>query len=77
MAHQQGPIDIVAVNDDGDTFFVDVKTEGKRISKLGTKPTRIHRVRTAKQKNLNVMIAYVGKRNIVQFVPDLINHDLK
>tara|TARA_R110000765_G_scaffold90951_1_gene172740 strand:+ start:8165 stop:8413 length:249 start_codon:yes stop_codon:yes gene_type:complete len=72
MAHQQGPIDIVAVNDDGDIYFIDVKTDGKRITGTGIKPSRIHRIRSSQQKKLNVILAYVDKENNIEFITDLI-----
>lgn len=35
VVHQQGPIDLIAINEDRDLFFIDVKTAGLR-----TKPNR-------------------------------------
>ena len=47
-----GPIDIVAINDKGETILIDVKTMGKYPDGV----YRNKRVRTAKQKELGVKL---------------------
>jgi len=71
VVHQQGPIDLVAINMEGQTLLVDVKTDGQRINSGRKKPARIYRVKTPLQKYLNVVFAYVNEDNKVHFVPDI------
>ena len=73
VVHQQGPIDIIAVNKEGKVFLIDAKTDSSRVNPKRKKPARIYRTRSKLQKKLNVILAYVGKDNKVLFVPDLIN----
>ncbi len=76
VVHQQGPIDLVAVNKEGLIILVDVKTDNERISTGRKKPARIYRMRSVLQKELNVVLAYVNQDNEVHFVPDLINEEI-
>ena len=55
VVYQQGPIDVVAINEEGDVFLIDVKTDGKRTNPKRKKPARIYRVRTELQKKLDVV----------------------
>ena len=71
VVHQQGPIDIVAIDSNGRVFLIDAKTDGGRVNPKGLASTRIHRVRTPTQKEMNVRIAYVAEDNAVHFVPAL------
>ena len=71
VVHQLGPIDIIAISDLGDILLIDAKKEGKRLNPNRKTPSRIHRVRTDKQKKLNVIHAYVGEDNSVIFVPSI------
>lgn len=73
VVHQQGPIDIIAVNKKGDLFLIDAKTDSSRVNPNRPRPHRIYRLRSQLQKDLNVILAYVSKDNEVHFVPDLIN----
>ena len=76
VVHQQGPVDLVAVDRKGKMILVDVKTQNERIITGRKKPARIYRIRTPLQKELNVVLAYVNQNNKVHFVPDLINEEI-
>jgi hypothetical protein len=71
VVHQQGPIDLIAINQQGHILLIDVKTDGKRINTGRKHPSRIYRIRTPLQKKLNVVLAYVNEDNEVSFVPGL------
>jgi|TARA_R110000782_G_scaffold27673_1_gene69853 hypothetical protein len=71
VVNMQGPVDIMAIDDDGNFILIDAKHEGKRASKGRPRKTRIHRVRTPTQKKLGVRIAYVTSDDRVDFVPKL------
>lgn len=71
VVHQQGPIDLIAINEDRDLFFIDVKTAGLRTKPNRKNPELRYRVRTKLQKKLRVRIAYVGRDNSIVFVPSL------
>ena len=58
-----GPVDIVALNEDGDILLLDIKTEKKRLLHDRLTPTRITRKRTILQKFLGVHICYVDIEN--------------
>jgi Holliday junction resolvase-like predicted endonuclease len=73
IVHQQGPIDIIAINKEGSIFLIDAKTDSKRLNPKRKIPNRIYRMRSQLQKDLNVILAYVNKDNEVIFVPDVIN----
>jgi Holliday junction resolvase-like predicted endonuclease len=75
VVHQQGPIDIIAVNKKGDIFLIDAKTDSKRLNPNRNIPNRIYRTRSQLQKDLNVILAYVNKDNEITFVPDVINQN--
>ena len=75
VVHQQGPVDIIAVNKEGDIFLIDAKTDSFRVNSNRPKPHRIYRVKTPLQKKLNVIFAYVKKNNEITFVPDVINQN--
>jgi len=75
VVHQQGPIDIIAVNKKGDIFLIDAKTDSKRLNPNRNIPNRIYRTRSPLQKDLNVILAYVNKDNEITFVPDVINQN--
>jgi len=71
VVHQQGPIDIICVNDDGDIVLIDAKYDSQRINPGRKKPARIHRTRNEVQKLLGVRIAYVTKNKDIHFTPPL------
>tara|TARA_R100001369_G_C3256770_1_gene157259 strand:- start:286 stop:642 length:357 start_codon:yes stop_codon:yes gene_type:complete len=76
VVHQQGPIDLVAVNKKGKVILVDVKTQNERINTGRKKPARIYRIKTPLQKKLNVIFAYVNQNNEVHFVPDQVKEEI-
>tara|TARA_R100001143_G_C3305047_1_gene107444 strand:- start:219 stop:569 length:351 start_codon:yes stop_codon:yes gene_type:complete len=76
VVHQPGPIDLIAINENGNLFFIDVKTAGLRTKPNRKNPELRYRVRTALQKKLEVRLAYVGRDNSVLFVPSLDLGDL-
>ena len=76
VVHQQGPVDIVAVNDEGDVFLIDAKTDTKRLNRNAKTPSRIYRIKSDLQKKLGVIHAYVTKTGDVHFVPSLVLKDL-
>ena len=55
-----GPIDIIAINEDGDTLLLDVKSVSMRVNAAAgrNKPEPISRTRSPLQKSLGVRIAY-------------------
>jgi hypothetical protein len=55
------PFDLVVTDDNGDSFLVDVKTESKRKTKVGTHGVggRIYRRLTKEQKNMGVKLRYI------------------
>lgn len=55
----QGPIDVIAYNENGDMYFLDAKQNATRIQSGRKTPQRIHRILTTTQKLLNVRIAYI------------------
>jgi len=69
VVHQQGPIDLVAVDEEGKVSLLDVKTNCERIDTGRKKPHRIYRVKTPLQKVMKVVFAYVSEDNKVHFVP--------
>ena len=56
-----GPIDIVAINEVGDTMLLDVKCLNRRVTPGAGRnvPQKIHRTRTPIQKALGVQLIYV------------------
>ena len=71
VVYQSGPIDLIAVSDNGDLVLLDAKTDSTRAD-----GTRVHRVRTPIQKELGVQIAYTVK-DTVDVMPDLDAFNLK
>ena len=71
VVYQSGPIDIIAVNDNGELLLLDAKTESTRAD-----GSRVHRVRTPIQKEIRVQLAYTRNNN-VDLMPDLIAFNLK
>jgi hypothetical protein len=69
VVSQQGPVDIICVNDDGDIILIDAKYDSQRINPGRNKPARIHRTRNEVQKLLGVRIAYVSADRKINFVP--------
>lgn len=55
----QGPVDVIAYNDEGDVFFFDSKQDAARVNPGRGKSERIYRAKTPAQKLLNVRTAYV------------------
>jgi len=73
VVHQPGPIDIIAINEAGDMFLIDAKTDSRRRINPGrTKPARIHRVKSDTQKRLKVIYAYVKEDRTIDFIPPLV-----
>jgi Holliday junction resolvase-like predicted endonuclease len=66
-----GPVDLIALNEDGEILLLDVKAENKRIVKGRKSPTRIERTRTIIQKYLGVRLCYV---NIDDGTVSVVNH---
>ena len=65
VVYQTGPIDLVAINDDGEILLLDAKCVSLRANE-----TRIARVRSTLQKELGVQIAYVQDGgNGITFAP--------
>lgn len=54
-----GPVDLVAINADGEILLLDVKAQNTRIVRGRKSPTRIDRKRTILQKFLGVRLCYV------------------
>lgn len=59
IVNHDGPIDLVAVNRDGEILLLDSKADNKRVNTDRQKPSRIYRPRSKLQKKLGVRIAYV------------------
>jgi len=55
------PFDLVVTDNNGDSFLVDVKTESKRKTKVGTHGVggRIYRKLSKEQKKMGVRLKYV------------------
>ena len=75
VVHQQGPIDLVAVDTEGKITLLDVKTNCERVITGRKKPARIYRVRSPLQKVMKVSLAYVSEDNTVHFVPAINERD--
>lgn len=71
VVFQQGPIDIIAINNQGDMLLIDAKTSSTLKKASRNTPERRYRVRTKLQKKLGVIVAYVNKNNSIHFVPRL------
>jgi hypothetical protein len=71
VVYQSGPIDIIAINDNGELLLLDAKTESTRAD-----GSRIARVRTPIQKEFGVQIAYTDTNN-VDLVPDITKFNIK
>ena len=65
VMNQIGPVDLIALNDNGELLLLDAKAESTRAD-----GTRIHRVRTPIQKELGVQLAYTVD-DTVDVMPDL------
>jgi len=57
--HGRGPVDIIAINDDGEILLLDVKKDKLRRNPGRKYASRINRVRSDAQKKLGVGFAYV------------------
>jgi hypothetical protein len=68
----QGPVDVIAVNDEGEISVLDAKKQSRRVNPGRKCLSRIHLARTAAQKRLGARIAYVDieSRN-VHIVPPI------
>ena len=68
----QGPVDVVAINEEGEVYLFDAKQDSYRVNPGRKKPDRIHRGRTDIQKRLGCRIAYINiEPGDVHMVPDL------
>lgn len=68
----QSPIDVVAVDKSGRSFFFDAKKDARRANPGRKKKARIHRLRTDLQKQMGVRMAYVDlETGNVHIVPSL------
>jgi len=76
VVHQMGPIDLIAVNEDGDLLMLDAKSENTRVNPNRRNATRINRVRSSVQKELGVQFAYVNDDKI-HIAPDVPKINLK
>lgn len=59
VINHDGPIDLVAVNKDGEIQLFDAKVDAQRANPGRTTKARIYRVRKKIQRELGVKIAYV------------------
>jgi hypothetical protein len=59
LINHDGPIDLVAVGQDGEVLLLDSKADNMRVNKGRNSPSRIYRLRSELQKKLGVRIAYV------------------
>ena len=75
VVHQNGPVDLVAINELGDVLLIDAKSEAKRANPGRKKQTRINRVLSNTQRRLSVRLAYVSADNVISFKPPLSNED--
>lgn len=66
-----GPVDLIALNEDGEILLLDVKAQNTRIVKGRKSPTRIDRKRTILQKFLGVRLCYV---DLEQETVHVVNH---
>ena len=57
--NHDGPIDLIAVNKDGEIQLFDAKADAQRANPGRTNKARIYRVRKKIQRDLGVKIAYV------------------
>lgn len=60
IVNHDGPVDLVAVNRDGEILLLDSKADNKRLIAGRKTPSRIYRTRSELQKKLGVQIAYVA-----------------
>ena len=68
----QSPIDVVAVDKNGQAFFFDSKKDARRVNPGRKNKDRIHRPRTDLQKQMGVRMAYVDLEDgNVHIVPSL------
>jgi hypothetical protein len=68
----QGPIDVMAYDEEGTIFFFDAKQNSMRINPGRKNKTRIHRPLSETQKRLGVRVAYVDIENRdVHIVPSI------
>lgn len=66
------PVDVVALDDNGEAFLFDAKKEAKRVNPGRKKPDRIHRKKSQLQKDMSVRTAYVDQEaGEIHFVPPL------
>ena len=71
ICNHDGPIDLIAVNADGEITLFDAKTDSVRVNPGRKVPQRIYRVRKKIQRDLGVKIAYVNQEGGV----DITDHD--
>jgi hypothetical protein len=68
----QGPVDVVAITEDGEVYFFDAKQDAIRTNPGRKIASRIHRARSPLQKQLGVRVAYVDiDTRAVHIVPAL------
>jgi hypothetical protein len=68
----QSPIDVVAVDKSGRSFFFDAKKDARRVNPGRKNKDRIHRPRSDLQKQMGVRMAYVDlETGNVHIVPSL------
>lgn len=68
----QGPVDVIACNEEGDIHLFDAKAENRRVNPSRKVAARIHRPLKEAQKRLGVRIAYINPdTHEVHIVPPL------
>ena len=61
LINHDGPIDLIAINKNGEISLFDAKADSSRVNPGRTKMHRIYRVRKKIQRDLGVKIAYVDE----------------